>query len=120
MTAQALAFAMVSISLSACAQLLMKMGMMNVPTSGSSGTELIFKVSTNPLILGGFLTYGIGAVLWLKVLSQTELSMAYPFVSLGFVLVAILSWLVLGEHLSVGRVVGIALVVAGVVIVGKT
>jgi hypothetical protein len=49
----------------------------------------------------------------LKVLSRVELSLAYPHVSLAFVSVAVLSWLVLGERLSARRIIGIGLIVIG-------
>ena len=47
-----------------------------------------------------------------------ELSLAYPLVSLAFVLVAVLSWLVLGERLSASRIMGIGLIVIGVALLG--
>ena len=109
-----------SVSISALAQLLMKTGMTEVGGAGLTGTALLFATSTDPYVIGGFAAYGVGALLWLKVLSQTDLSLAYPLVSMGFVLVALLSWLVLGEHLSVGRISGIVLIVAGVALIGGT
>ena len=98
------AVALSSISLSAFAQLLMKIGMSSDPAENS-----ILAVATNPYVAGGFAAYGIGAVLWLKVL---------PLVSLAFVLVAVLSWLVLGERLSASRIMGIGLIVIGVALLG--
>ena len=47
-----------------------------------------------------------------------ELSLAYPLVSLAFVMVAVLSWVVLGERLSAGRIMGIGLIVIGVALIG--
>jgi uncharacterized membrane protein len=107
------AIALFSISLSASAQVLMKIGM-----SSTTADASIMEAATNYYVLSGFAAYGIGAVLWLKVLSRVELSLAYPLVSLAFVLVAILSWLVLGERLSPSRIIGIALIVAGVTLMG--
>jgi drug/metabolite transporter (DMT)-like permease len=105
--------ALFSISLSAFAQLLMKIGM----SSGLAGNSAL-AVVMNPHVAGGFVAYGIGALLWLKVLSRVELSLAYPLVSLAFVVVAVLSWLVLGEHLSATRILGISSIVVGVVLIG--
>jgi drug/metabolite transporter (DMT)-like permease len=107
------AVALFSISLSAFAQLLMKIGM-----SSTLAENSMFAVATNPYVAGGFAAYGIGAVLWLKVLSRVDLSLAYPLVSLAFVMVAVLSWLVLGERLSAGRIMGIGLIVIGVALIG--
>ena len=84
--------AICSISLSAFAQLLMKIGM----SSNQPGNSIFF-AATNPHVVAGLAVYGAGAILWLKVLSRVELSLAYPLVSFAFVLVAIMSWLVLGS-----------------------
>ena len=105
--------ALFSISLSAFAQLLMKIGMSS-PQAGSS----VIVAAINPYVAAGFAAYGASALLWLKVLSRVELSLAYPLVSLAFVLVAILSWAVLGEHLSITRMLGIGLIVLGIALIG--
>jgi undecaprenyl phosphate-alpha-L-ara4N flippase subunit ArnE len=111
------AIALLSIVLSAAAQLLMKIGMTSVGSTGLGGNSLLAAAS-NIYVAGGFAAYGIGAILWLKVLSRVELSLAYPLVSLAFVVVTVLSWLVLGERLSAGRIAGIALIVIGVAVMG--
>lgn len=112
--------ALASIGLSAIAQLLMKMGMAELRTLGLGGLSLLTGAAANPLVISGFAAYGVGAVLWLLVLSRTELSVAYPLVSTGFVLVALMSWLFLGEHLSPARLGAISLIIAGVVLMGFT
>lgn len=96
----------------------MKIGMTKVRASGTEGAQLVYTVATSPHVVGGLALYGIGAVLWLVVLSRVPLSMAYPLVSLGFVFVALLSWGVLGEALPLMRIAGISLIFAGVVLVG--
>jgi multidrug transporter EmrE-like cation transporter len=69
--------------------------------------------------MGGLALYGIATVLWLGVLSRVELSQAYPFVGLSFVLAAVLGYFVFADAVSATRVAGIALIVAGVVLVGR-
>ena len=59
-------------------------------------------------------------VLWLAVLTRAELSQAYPFVGLSFVLTAIFGWLLFHDAMSVARIGGIALIMAGVVLVGRS
>ena len=56
-------------------------------------------------------------IVWLFVLSQTELSIAYPFVALGFIMTLFLGVFLLGESLTFAKVIGTLLVVAGVAIV---
>lgn len=118
MTLRIWIIALASISLSAVAQLLMKIGMAKLRLAGLNGFDLLAGAAANLHVLAGFAAYGVGAVLWLLVLSRTELSLAYPLVSAGFVLVAALSWLVLGEQLSLARLCAITLIVAGVVLMG--
>ena len=69
--------------------------------------------------MGGLALYGIATVLWLGVLSCVELSQVFPFVGLSFVLAAVLGYFVFAEAVSAMRVAGIALIVAGVVLVGR-
>jgi multidrug transporter EmrE-like cation transporter len=111
------AIALSSIFLSSVAQLLMKIGMTTNNTLARSNHNL-FVAATSPYVLAGFIAYGIGAILWLRVLSETELSLAYPLVSLAFVAVAVMSWSILGESLSIGRITGMILIVTGVALMG--
>ena len=111
--------ALVSISLSALAQLLMKIGMTAVRTGASGGSlDMLLAAVLNPYVIGGLGAYGLSAVLWLLVLSRLPLSLAYPLVSLGFIVVVALSALVLHEPVSAVRLIGVALIVGGVVVLG--
>jgi multidrug transporter EmrE-like cation transporter len=112
-----------SIGLGAVAQVLMKLGMTAAPMRETLGTgapvRIVAAVLTSPGVMGGLALYGIGTVLWLGVLSRVELSQAYPFVGLSFVLAAVLGYFVFADALSATRVAGIVLIVAGVVLVGR-
>ncbi len=123
MTGGTLALILVSVTLSACAQVLFKLGVAPVPGQAAGSPSLIGAVIATllrPGVLGGLALYGIGTVIWLRALAQTELSQAYPFVGLGFVMTAALGYLVFNEALGPSRLVGIALVIAGVVLVGRS
>lgn len=74
---------------------------------------------TNKYVIVGFLLYGLGAVVWLGVLSKWDVSKAYPLVGLGFVFTVGIGFLA-GEQLSVARVSGVFLICAGVFLVGKS
>ncbi|UUX96842.1 multidrug efflux SMR transporter [Aquabacterium sp. J223] len=73
-----------------------------------------------PYVVGGLVLYFASALVWLAVLTRVPLSAAYPFVGLGFVLTLLFGWLVLGESPSVARLAGTLLIVAGVVLVGRS
>jgi len=111
-------FALVSILLSALAQLSMKIGMTRIRESCVTGVDLVRAIAFSPHVMGGLALYGVGAILWLSVLSRAPLSMAYPLVSLGFVFVSVLAWALLGEILPPLRIAGITFILLGVAMVG--
>jgi drug/metabolite transporter (DMT)-like permease len=73
----------------------------------------------NPFVLGGFLLYGIGALVWLEVLSHWDVSKAYPLVGLGFGLSLVIG-IALGEHVTTLRTIGVVLICIGVFLVGRS
>jgi multidrug transporter EmrE-like cation transporter len=69
---------------------------------------------------GGMFCYAASVCVWLAALSKAPVSTAYPMLSLGYVVVAPVSTLWLGETLSPAKVLGIALICAGVVLVSRS
>jgi drug/metabolite transporter (DMT)-like permease len=80
----------------------------------------IASLALNPLIVGGLAIYVLGTLFWLVALSRLDLSYAYPFASLNYVLVLLASWLVLGELPSATRLAGVALICLGVCAIART
>lgn len=123
MTGTILLLILASVGLGAVAQVLMKLGMTAPPMQqalgGGAPGPIVWAVLTSPGVMGGLFLYGIATMLWLGVLSRVELSQAYPFVGLSFVLAAVLGYFVFADAVSATRVAGIALIVAGVVLVGR-
>lgn len=119
-----LALALASIGMSSIAQVLLKAGMthegVRAAIAGGQAVGIVRAVALNPAVLGGLGMYGLGTVLWLAVLTRVELSQAYPFVGLSFVLTALFGWLLFNDAMSAARIGGVALIVAGVVLVGRS
>ncbi len=115
---------LVSISLSATAQVLFKVGMSSAPVKQALATgtpvQAAITIILSVGVVAGLALYGIGTVLWLGVLSRTEVSQAYPFVGLGFVLTAIIGYTLFGDALSPMRIAGIALVIAGIFLISRS
>lgn len=115
--------AIASIVLSVAAQFSLKAGMsslaVKVALAEPMTVKTAFDVFTNRYVFLGFALYGVGAVVWLGVLSRWDVSKAYPMVGLGFVLTAVVGAL-MGEHISLVRVLGIGLICSGVLLVGRT
>ncbi|MCK1574630.1 EamA family transporter [Bradyrhizobium sp. 174] len=75
---------------------------------------------SNVYLWGGFACYAIGILLWLAVLSTNQVSVAYPMLSIGCVIAVVFSFLLLGEVIPFVRLVGIALICAGTILIGCT
>src|SRR5258708_4034753 len=69
----------------------------------------------DPWILSALLLAVLAAFSWMAAMTKFELSYAYPFISLSFVLVTILSAVIFREPITVTKVLGLALVVAGII-----
>jgi multidrug transporter EmrE-like cation transporter len=96
-------------------QLLLKHGMSRQPglRFGEFGVLL-----RNLPVIGGICCYGLSTMLYLSVLARLELSLAYPTVSLGYVLVMIMSRVLFKEPVSRTRWIAAGIICIGVVMVG--
>ena len=113
--------AFICVLLISAAQLSLKLGADAARAHSSGGSkDFLVAALTNWVVLGGFVLYGLSAVLWLFVLARVELSYAYPFVSLGFVLMSVAGAFLLGETLGPLRVAGTALICLGVIAVARS
>lgn len=110
----------ISVTISAIAQVTLKQGMSSPAVQqGLTGgwLEIVIAVASNLYVWLGLVFYALGAVLWLGVLAKVDVSIAYPFVGLGFILTALFGVFLLGEAFSATRFVGTCLVVLGIVLV---
>jgi multidrug transporter EmrE-like cation transporter len=108
-----------SVGLSAIAQIAMKAGVSGASTNASTSVLGSYTAMlTAPKVLLGLACYGLGALIWLRVLSMMDVSQAYPFVALGFVLTMTLGFVLLGESPHLTRLVGAGFILAGVWLVG--
>lgn len=124
MNTQTLALILVSVALSSSAQILLKLGM-STPAMGTalaSGDPrvLALGVAMSPWVIAGLSCHAAAAAVWLLVLARVDVSMAYPFIGLGFVSVMLIGRLLFGDELGVTRVAGTLMVVAGVVLIARS
>ncbi len=110
-----------SVAASAVAQLLLKVGMSQaaVPDAESvKGTlAALMWGAQNVWVVGGLGLYFFSALVWLKVLAKVDLSFAYPFVGLGFVMTMLLGKIALDETVSTQRFVGTLCIVLGILFI---
>lgn len=113
--------ALASIAMSVAAQFCMRHGMQQPPwwtASGPGGPGPVLESLARPWVLAGLAAYAAGALVWLRVLADWEVSRAYPLVGLGFVLSAGIGYL-LGEAVTPVRLFGALLIAAGVALIGR-
>ncbi len=122
MNAQTLSLILVAVTMSAIAQILFKLGLTGtVPAAAQHGRALgLLSPLLSPGVLLGLALYGAGTLVWLAALGRVEVSQAYPFVGLGFVLTTILGYFLFGDHITFQRLAGILLVIAGIVVIART
>jgi multidrug transporter EmrE-like cation transporter len=112
------------VGLNAAAQLLLKVAtrplahfsVFNADTLNSS-VLILFKSMP---FWSGMVCYAASVCVWVAALSKAPVSTAYPMLSLGYVVVAAVSVAWLGESLTPGKMLGIALICAGVVLVSRS
>ena len=74
----------------------------------------------NVPIIAGLACYVLSVVVWILALSRVEVSVAYPMLSLGYVVNAVAAWWLFGENLSGARVAGIGVILVGVWLVARS
>lgn len=113
---------LVSIAFGSIGQILLKKGMNEY---GKIEFNEIFSMRTikmffYPLVTAGIFLYVLSMTVWLIVLSQAQLSWAYPFAALGYGIVMVLSYFFLGEQISAMRIISVAIIITGVVLLAKS
>ncbi len=109
--------------LNAVAQLLLKAGANAVghfEFTAANAIPVGLKLATQPPIVGGLACYVVSVVVWIMVLSRVEVSIAYPLLSLGYVVNAVAAHYLFGEAVTPLRVAGIFVIIVGVVMVARS
>lgn len=123
MTAVAFALILTGVLLNACAQLLLKAGtnaIGHIEFSGNGLWAVAPKLIFEPHILAGLACYAISVVVWIGALSRTPVSIAYPMLSIGYIVNAVAAWYLFAEALTPTRIAGIAVIIVGVVLITRT
>jgi multidrug transporter EmrE-like cation transporter len=112
------------VALNAAAQLLLKvatkpLAQFSVFDAATVNSSVIILFKSLPF-WSGMLCYGVSVCVWVAALSKAPVSTAYPMLSLGYVVVAAVSVAWLGETLTLNKVLGIALICTGVLLVSRS
>ncbi|MCL4490136.1 MAG: EamA family transporter [Chloroflexi bacterium] len=120
-TITALLWLLPAVLLSTTGELFLKRGMNQVGVLDFAGPNFmptVVRMALNVNIWLGFIGFMGGSVFWLSVISRVPLSFAYPMLGLNYVIIAVESWIFLGEGLNTMTVAGALVVGAGVAMVG--
>ena len=123
MTVLSFALVLCGVLLNAAAQLLLKAGTNAIghfEFTAANAVPIGLKVAAQPFILGGLGCYVISVVVWILALSRVEVSVAYPMLSIGYVVNAVAAYFLFGEAVTVQRLVGIGIIVVGVYVVARS
>ena len=88
--------------------------------AGTNATAVGPGLVLEPRILAGVGCYAVSLIVWILALSKTPVSVAYPMVSIGFALNALLAWWLLGEAVTPMRMLGIGVIIVGVFLVARS
>ncbi|WP_031484976.1 EamA family transporter [Maridesulfovibrio frigidus] len=110
---------LVSVMMTTLGQIFQKLGAIRIKSEMAEGKG-VMAAASNIHIFMGIGCLGLGAFLWLLVLSRMELSLAYPMLSLGYVLVTIASKYLFNEEVPLHRYAGIATIIFGIILISRS
>lgn len=127
MNPASLSLLLFGVLLNAFAQLLLKAGVNNVTAAIGKFSYTVdnlwpvgLRLATQLPILGGLTCYVISVVVWILGLSRVDVSVAYPLLSLGYVLNAAAAWYLFGEAVTPMRMAGIGIIIVGVYVLTRS
>jgi multidrug transporter EmrE-like cation transporter len=109
--------------LNAAAQLLLKAGTNRIGEFSFALQNVVpigLKIAASPHVLAGLGCYVVSVVVWILALSRVPVSVAYPMLSIGYIVNALAAWMLFGESLTAQKLVGIGFIVIGVILVGRS
>lgn len=116
-------FIFAGVCLNAMAQLLLKAGTNAVGAIHLTTTNwlsIAIKLATQLPILGGLACYVISVSVWIIGLSRVDVTIAYPLLSMGYIVSAIGAWYFLGETITLQRLLAIGIIIVGVIVLTRS
>ena len=123
MTAFTLSMLFTGVLLNAGAQLLLKAGTNAVGHFEFVAANIVpvgWRLATEPHIMGGMVCYVLSLAVWIVGLSRIPVSVAYPMLSIGYVVNALAAWYLFGEAVTPMRLTGIGVIIVGVWLVTRS
>jgi len=118
-----LALILSGVMLNAVAQLLLKAGARSLgglSLSIGNAAALLERAAFSAPILAGLACYVVSVGVWILALTRVQVSVAYPMLSIGYVVNALAAWALFAENLSAQRIAGIGVIIAGCWLVARS
>lgn len=119
----AIVYILISVLGGALGQILLKRGMTDIgplTITPDAAINILLKMAVNPFVVIGLAIYVCSTFFWLTALSRVDLSFAYPFASLSYVIMLIASWLIFHENITPLRLLGTGVIAFGVFIISRS
>lgn len=123
MTTTSFSLILLGVFLNAGAQLLLKAGTNNVGQfefTLANAMPMGLRLAAQTPIIIGLVCYVVSVVVWIMALSRVQVSIAYPMLSIGYVVNALLAWWLFGEDVNAQRWIGIGFIIVGVFLVARS
>ena len=123
MNAISFSLILTGVLVNAVAQLLIKAGTNAVGHFAFERENILpigWQLATEPHIFAGLVCYVVSVAVWILALSRVEVSIAYPMLSIGYVVNAMAAWYLFGEVVTPMRLLGIGIIILGVFIVARS
>ncbi|MEQ8345122.1 MAG: SMR family transporter [Sneathiellaceae bacterium] len=118
-----LAIILLGVLLNAAGQLALKQGARLMGPVALAPAELFgagLSAALNPYIWLGLCCYVISVGVWIVALSRVDVSLAYPMLSIGYIVTALAASAWFGEELNPTRIAGIVVIIIGVVLISRS
>ncbi len=118
----ALLLILAGVLLNALAQFALKasvndVGVINI---GIETVPVLIRLAGNLWLWLGLSCYGISVIVWILALSRVDVTIAYPMLSIGYIVNALAAQAFLGESLSTQRIIGIGIIIVGVFFLARS
>ncbi|MFH1064913.1 MAG: EamA family transporter [Nanoarchaeota archaeon] len=119
---KAILIIMASVVIISVAQLLLKYGVKHTTgtLTDASTLQMLEAIFSSGIVLSAVALLLVSSTLWLIGLSKAELSFAYPLLGTGYALVSFFSWIIFNEAMGITRVIGIATIITGVILMSRS
>ena len=122
MNAHSFGLILTGVLLNAVAQLALKASVRDhgAIELGGGALPAAVQVAGEPALWLGLFCYGVSVIVWILALSRVDVSIAYPMLSIGYIVNAFAAWALFGEALTPMRLVGIGIIVVGVFVLARS